>query len=83
MPEELPEDCDETPDDSDALAEVIDLESQKRLWVRTLIPLLELRSHDSDPSDRVQLAVDLLHVAACERISRIVRSDLPGDAAGC
>ena len=51
-------------------------ESQKRLWLRTIIPLLQLRSHDSDPSGRVQVAYDLMHIAACERASRLLRSDL-------
>ena len=55
----------------------LDEESQKRLWLRTIIPLLQLRSHDSDPSSRVQLAYDLMHIAACERASRLLRSDLP------
>ena len=45
----------------------LDEESQKRLWLRAIIPLLQLRSHDSDPSGRVQLAFDLMHIAACER----------------
>jgi hypothetical protein len=57
----------------------IDEEVQKRLWVRTIIPLLQLRSHDSDPSSRVQLAFDLMHIAACERVARILRHDLPSD----
>ena len=60
----------------DLVAEVIDLEAQKRLWVRALIPLLQLRKHDDDASGRVQLALDLMHIAACERIRRILRSDL-------
>ena len=55
---------------------VLDEESQKRLWLRAIIPLLQLRSHDSDPSGRVQLAFDLMHIAACERASRLLRSDL-------
>ncbi len=54
-------------------------ESQQRLWLRTIIPLLQLRSHDSDPSGRVQLAYDLMHIAACERASRLLRSDLPSE----
>ncbi len=54
----------------------LDEESQKRLWVRVIIPLLQLRSHDSDPSGRVQLAFDLMHIAACERASRLLQSDL-------
>lgn len=63
-------------DDDDVVADIIDLETQKRLWVRALIPLLQVRSRDSDASGRVQLALDLMHIAACERISRILRSDL-------
>ena len=54
-------------------------ESQKRLWLRTIIPLLQLRSHDPDPSGRVQLAYDLMHIAACERTSRLLRSDLSSE----
>jgi hypothetical protein len=69
-------------DDDDQPADAcdyIDEEAQKRLWVRTIIPLLQLRSHDSDPSGRVQLAFDLMHIAACERVARILRNDLPSD----
>ena len=61
--------------DDELVAEIIDLETQKRLWLRALIPLLQLRSRDSDPSGRVQLAFDLMHIAACERIRRLLRSD--------
>jgi hypothetical protein len=60
----------------------MDEEAQRRLWVRTIIPLLQLRSHDSDPSGRVQLAFDLMHIAACERVTRLLRSDLRDDQAG-
>jgi hypothetical protein len=71
-----------TDDDDDSLSpddmvnEALDLETQHRLWLRAIIPLLQLRSHDGDPSGRVQLAFDLMHIAACERVSRIVRADL-------
>ncbi len=68
-----------SPDDDDLVAEVIDLETQKRLWLRAIIPLIQLRSRESDPSGRVQLALDLMHIAACERISRILRSDVPNN----
>jgi hypothetical protein len=74
------EDLDEEPPiDDELVADIIDLESQKRLWVRALIPLLQLRSRESDPSSRVQLALDLVHIAACERIRRLLRSDLTDD----
>jgi hypothetical protein len=70
------DDEDDVPSLDDMVSEVLDLEAQRRLWLRAIVPLLQLRSHDSDPSGRVQLAFDLMHIAACERVSRIVRGDL-------
>ena len=52
---------------------------KNRLWLKTVVPLLQIRSHESDPSTRVQLAFDLMYIAACERVARILRSDLPSD----
>jgi hypothetical protein len=57
-------------------AELFRNESRDRLWLKVLTPLLQTRSHESDPSGRVQFAFDLMYVAACERIARILRSDL-------
>jgi hypothetical protein len=73
------DDLDDSPNDDDLVAQLIDLETQKRLWLRAIIPLLQLRSRDSDPSGRVQLAFDLMHISACERVRRLLRSDLPDD----
>jgi hypothetical protein len=70
---------DDNPSEDDLLADIIDLETQKRLWVRALIPLLQLRTHDSDRSGRVQLAFDLMLIAACERIRGLLRTDPPDD----
>ena len=70
---------DDSPTDDDLVAQLIDLETQKRLWLRAIVPLLQLRSRDSDPSGRVQLAFDLMHISACERVRRLLRSDLPDD----
>jgi hypothetical protein len=80
-PNTMPDDDldDDSPTDDDLLADIIDLETQKRLWLRAIIPLLQLRSRDSDPSGRVQLAFDQVHIAACERVRRLLRSDLPDD----
>ena len=55
---------------------VLDCEIQKRFWLKTIMPLLQLRSHESDPSPRVQLAFDRLMISACERATRILSSDL-------
>jgi hypothetical protein len=60
----------------DDIQAYLDAESQKRLWLRAIIPLLQLRSHDTDPSGRVQLAFDLMHIAACERVARILNEDI-------
>ncbi len=56
---------------------VLDEEVEKRLWLRAITPLLQLRARDSDPSGRVQLALDFMYIAACERVARILSSDLP------
>jgi hypothetical protein len=76
LPLRSDDDDDDIASSDDMVAEALDLETQQRLWLRAIIPLLQLRSHDSDPSGRVQLAFDLMHIAACERVSRIVRADL-------
>ena len=60
----------------ESTAEMIGAESQARLWLRAITPVLQMRSTDSDPSDRVQYAFDKMHIAACERITRILGSDV-------
>jgi len=54
-----------------------DADVQNRLWLKAVVPLLQLRSHETDPSGRVQFAFDHMYVAACERVARILRCDLP------
>jgi hypothetical protein len=69
-------------DEFDALAEVIDIDQlmnshlQNRLWLRAVLSLLQLRSQEVDPNQRVQFALDQMSIAACERICRLLRSDL-------
>jgi hypothetical protein len=87
FPEQLPTEAPEPDDPEDPSAEdqvdqAVDHEAQYRLWLRAIIPLLQLRSHESDPSGRVQLALDLAQIAACERICRLMRSDLPASGPG-
>jgi hypothetical protein len=38
---------------------------------------LVLTEFDQPPSDRVQFALDQALIAACERVARILRADLP------
>jgi hypothetical protein len=64
------------PTEDDMAAQVLDLEAQKRLWLRAIVPLLAARSHDSDPSGRVQFSIDMMYIAACERVRRLLESDL-------
>jgi hypothetical protein len=67
----------EEPSTDEVALEYLDPEVQSRLWLKAVVPLLQLRSHETDPSGRVQFAFDLMYIAACERIARILRSDLP------
>jgi hypothetical protein len=66
-------------DDAEVVEEYVDADVQSRLWLRAVVPLLQLRSHETDPNGRVQFAFDLMYIAACERIARILRSDIASD----
>jgi len=70
-----PDDATE-PTVDDIAQQIIDIESQQRLWLKAILPLLQLRSPDADPSDRVQFAFDQMTIAACERAARILHNDL-------
>ena len=65
-----------TPAEDDAVTQANDFETQKHLWIQTLVPVLQSRSPKKDPSDRVQFALDMMAIAAAERITRLCRSDL-------
>lgn len=83
----LPVEGDELTDDAtldeaaahEFLTAVLDNESQQRLWIKAITPILQLRTHELDPSGRVRFAFDLMQIAACERVARILRSDLKID----
>ena len=79
LPVEVPDDGADVEDTSAAelIHEAVNHELQQRLWLKAIIPLLQLRSLESDPSDRVQFAFDQMHIAAAERVARLMRSDLP------
>jgi hypothetical protein len=65
------------PTQEDLIDAALDYESQQRLWLRAIGELIAKRSVKTDPSDRVQFALDMLMIAACERGARILGSDLP------
>jgi hypothetical protein len=73
----IPADLAELEDPCDEIPEFIDPDVQNRLWLRAVVPLLQLRSQETDPSQRVQFALDQMYIAACERVARLLRSDLP------
>jgi hypothetical protein len=54
-----------------------ELDIQNRLWLRAILPVLQLRPRGPDPGGRVQFAFDRMLIAACERAARILGSDLP------
>jgi hypothetical protein len=58
------------------VVEWADDELAGRLWIKVIGPLVQCRSQDSDPSPRVQLALDRMFIAACERATRIFNSDV-------
>ena len=54
-----------------------DVDVQNRLWLGAVVPLLQLRSHETDPNGSFQFAFDQMYVAACERVARSLQCDLP------
>ncbi len=64
-------------DPVECAAAVLRDDSQSRLWLRAVLPILQARTNEPDPVNRVQYAYDRMYIAACERVSRILRSDLP------
>jgi hypothetical protein len=47
-----------------------------RQWLQSITTLLAQRSQESDPSPRVQFALDKMFIAACERVVRLLNGDL-------
>ncbi len=68
---------DPTDDQTDeALIDAAADDAQRRLWLRAITALLQIRSIEPDPADRVQRALDRLWIAAADRAARILRSDM-------
>lgn len=81
-PRAIPDDTDAGTDDDPGALPFED-DAQQRLWLRAVIPLLQLRSGEPDPSNRVQFALDRMYISACERVVRILRSDVDGGPGTC
>lgn len=63
-------------DPIETAAELLADESQSRLWLKALIPILQQRSAEPDHCPSVQAALDRMHRAAADRATRILRADL-------
>jgi hypothetical protein len=74
---------DETDDDEEAgeydPVEEAAFEAQQRLWVRTLLPIVNAPAQYDHDEPRVRYAVEMAAIAAAERIGRICRGDLIED----
>jgi hypothetical protein len=76
---ELPADDEITLAAAEAEARQLDERAQWRLTVRAILPHLQARSHDTDPSARVQLASDKAAIAAYEAVARLMDQVAPRD----
>ena len=76
---DFPDDQAELEETGDDILEFVDPDVQHRLWLRAVVPLLQLRTQETDPSQRVQFALDQMYIAACERVARLLRSDMPSN----
>jgi hypothetical protein len=77
--EPIPAKVDEDTKDADEFIETPTHLSEQRLLIKELTSIVHGAVHDRYPSERVQFSMDMLYVAACERIIRILRSDIDGD----
>jgi hypothetical protein len=65
------------PGSEEMILDYPDADVQNRLWLKAVVQLFQLRSHETDPRGRVQFAFDQMYIAASERVARILRCDLP------
>lgn len=80
---EAEEDADLAMDDA---AETVAADAQGRLWLRAILPLIQVPPPAPEGEDGsrftvsagVQNALDSLVITACARVKRILRSDLAG-----
>ena len=83
IPDENHVDDDQVDDDdptNDDLVEAIDIETQKRLWLRAIVPVLQLELPDASTSPScVATAATRMKTAAYDRVSRLLRSDMIDD----
>lgn len=81
-PEPAPQEIDEQEiaAEIECLAILEAIETRNRLWLRSILPILQTPPADPDPNPRVQFAFDRMRIAACERAARILASDVEPSA---
>lgn len=63
-------------DSDEAAIDAASDDAQARLWLRTLVPLLQIRATEADQNPGVQKALDRMYRAAADRATRILRADM-------
>ena len=76
LPEGVDPDLVSEPTAEDIAQQIIDLESQQRLWLGVCLKIMQVERH-SDESEPVVRALDSVVVAAAARAKRILGSDAP------
>lgn len=82
---ESDDDTDATDPDIDELsaADAADLDLQDAVdgctWLKAALAVIQARTAEPDPEPRIQYAFDRMAIAAAERITRILHSDLAPD----
>jgi hypothetical protein len=75
LPDGADPDSVEEPGAEELAQQIIDCESQQRMWLKSCLALMEVGRHN-DESDSVERALDSLVVAAAARAKQILGSDV-------
>ncbi len=78
VPAPEPEPAPVEPTADDVMASCVEVEAERRRWLRAITPLIEAYGSEPERDPVVQAALDSLVVAAVARLKRILRSDLGG-----
>ncbi len=62
---------------ADQLSQTEAIERNSRLWVTAITPILSVESANPLDDELVRAAIDNTKIAACARLERLLKSDLP------
>jgi hypothetical protein len=65
------------PSPDDVMAQCVAVQREARLWLKGITAFVAIRSLETDPNSAVQTASDQAHIAAMDRVARLMRSDEP------